>query len=1116
MSSIDAVIAEARRAGGFSERKRFTLARTQAIQKLRQFALADPAAYVLELIQSAIANGASWIEVVREPTTMTLAYIGGGIPEDALARLFDFLFASKDRADLGYLRELAIGINALMIQTPSKIIIESGDGTRAGTTRMELLAGEDRFDVGRPDHALAGTFIRAEGLRRDKGGDRELLLIETRCLAAPVPILYNGQAIFGHSTRRIPGIIGYRKHMSFDEGDLYGTIGVPSEHEGRAEFALLTRGVLIESVEHALVPDARLGGVVCFDGLRKTADHARVVRDDHFEELWLRLRPYARALLGGQGGHDGVVARPLGASEPLAIKDLRAWLRAAGRVVLAPPNTAPGTRVCDDLQAIAAALQAELLCARHQDLAALRILGGSGVEIHTVDVDRDSGDREFFARPLATPPPRPWLVQPVEVAPVSVAALRPESVATELAGVLGEAAELRMRVYTPAASEHRGVTEVVFHSCGRELARHETASAHAGHVLVVELPSVAPSQLRAAQLPPTAPGPLAEACLHHAAPALAEAADRVLAGLVDPTAPLTPLERHRALAALARSAAPRLRRSPGPDGAPRPTIHFSLVEPGPPGVDLLGLRLFTSASGRPLCARELGALITAAGGWLLAVPGGAAPTPASAPEPTADLEHVLLMDPGAGPLLQALVGEAAYLLVEGTCSKIHGPAAMDAAGRSYTAEQITAALQAGRTLTIHYGHAPPGHEAGGDEPPDELWMPPWAWLQLAHLGPLLPAFDFHLADAEAREHGDELAFIAAAPVEGGEVDGLVGVPLAEPGQPGVVIVDEQLRAVHHFRDLAHDFGVVGLLRLRGAWSPTRADAIGHAIARAVRDVYDDLLARVPTMDPHGRAFARATVTMLGYAGRRLGFVTDAHGQVRVPAVTAVADRVLALPLFPGRRGLPLAAWQLIRRFAATRGDLEAALAELDLAATPAVLRAWLAEHLARARIAREPAAPTTIRASDEHLELTRDGRVHPIADPDPGAPIDEVTLATTLEYWLHQLRPDLAGPARRPWDLRGHVWIDMGDDGEAGDGAAVTGDGERWSVGLRRRHWLLRWAAATGRRDREAIAWLLLACFARINEVFDAVTNHHESQFQRAVADALAQGRIALVTPRLE
>ncbi|HEY0136767.1 MAG TPA: hypothetical protein VGB85_21945, partial [Nannocystis sp.] len=291
MSTIDAVIAQARRPGNFSERRRFTLARTQAIQKLRQFALADPAAYILELIQSAVANGATWIEVVRDSETVTVAYIGGGIPESALGRLFDFLFASKDDPGLGYLRELAIGVNALMVFEPEKIIIESGDGTLAGTSRMELLAGEDRLDVGRPDHALSGTFIRAEGLKRSRNVSRERSIIEMRCLAAPVPILYNSEVMFGHSRQRAPMLPGAFKRISFDEGDLYGTIGLRDPGSPRNDFALLTRGVLIENVAHTLVAGSAFGGIICFDGLRKTADHARIVRDDRMAEMWLRVLP---------------------------------------------------------------------------------------------------------------------------------------------------------------------------------------------------------------------------------------------------------------------------------------------------------------------------------------------------------------------------------------------------------------------------------------------------------------------------------------------------------------------------------------------------------------------------------------------------------------------------------------------------------------------------------------------------------------------------------------------------------------------------------------------------------------------------------------------------------
>jgi hypothetical protein len=107
-----------------------------------------------------------------------------------------------------------------------------------------------------------------------------------------------------------------------------------------------------------------------------------------------------------------------------------------------------------------------------------------------------------------------------------------------------------------------------------------------------------------------------------------------------------------------------------------------------------------------------------------------------------------------------------------------------------------------------------------------------------------------------------------------------------------------------------------------------------------------------------------------------------------------------------------------------------ALAELDAAALPPVLRDWLAAVLDPARIARSdvPAAPAP--RTPGHLALSRLGVTEPIPDLAPGTPLDPVTLAATLEYWLHTLRPDLPA-ARRPWDRRGRVLLLLeGDDDE--------------------------------------------------------------------------------------
>ncbi len=1110
MSSIEAIIAQARRPGGFSERKRFTLARTQAIQKLRDFALANPAGYILELIQSAVANGAQYIEVVRDDDTMTLAYLGGGISEAALSRLFDFLFAAKDRADLGYLRELAIGVNALISYNPSKIIIESGDGSPQGTVRMELYAGEDRLEIGRPDHALAGTFVRAEGLRGRGSITRERSLIETRCLAAPVPILFNNEALFGHSRQRIPALFGYAAQLTFDEGDLYGAVGLARGN--KTEFALLTRGVLIEEIEHSLIPGAALGGIVCFDRLRKSADHARIVRDERLAEMWLRIRPYARALLGGNPAREALKAHTWDGTELKSVKALREFLHTARTVLAVPETLCKASPRAPAAEEIAQTLGAQILCVNPAQVSALRILGGGQVDIHVPRFDDHSTDLAFYRQAPASLPARPWLVSPISAPATTVAELVPNEL--NLREILGEASEVQMQVFTPAAADPH-VVEVVFHSSNRELARFSQPSNFAGHVLVVELPAISPSQFgaRSADKTSNAGARLAEACLRHADPMLRDAGDRLLAGLVDPEAELSPLECHRVLVALTRLAVPRLRRRVDHTGEPQPEVCLSLVGDGPPGVDLLGLRIFARPDGSHSSTRELFADINARGGWLFGSIGE--PETTSSP---GDIPVVCCPDATTDQLLTTLLGSGMYRPL-GT-SHDGNAVALDREGWAYSAQQVTAALEQGVHILAHYSPDNPNVATSSTElPPDELWLLPAAFLELARAGRLESAFDFDLDDNEANERGRSAAFIASAPLAYPELSGKLGIPLETTAAPGLVVLDENLQFQHRFE--TSDFGIVGVLRLRPGilWSDTRLHAVMHAIQTTTGELYNDLIARIPAMDANSPTFVRAISTLLAYAGRRVSFVgTDQPGPLQLAPVSAVARNILSMALFPGRRGVPLASLQLLRRFAATGGDRDAALAELDLAATPEVLRRWLDEVLHPQRISQASPRQVATTGDDQIHEVDHNGQLHPVDDGATHPAVDDMALATTLEYWLHHLRPDLPQdrPQDRQWAHRSRIWLATDDaPGTTKDFAELTGDERVWSLTLARDHWLVHWALATGKRDREAIAWLLLACYARVNEVFEAITNTHEQQFQCAVADTLERGRLRLVRPRM-
>lgn len=1097
--SIDAVIAQARRPGNFSERRRFTIARTQAIQKLRQFSLADSSAYILELIQSAIGNGAVWIDIHQDSSSLTLAYVGGGLPEAALTRLFDYLFAAKDRADIGPYRDLAHGINAMLARDPARIVVESGDGTKEGTTRLELHAGSDRFDVGRADHTLTGTFVRAESM---SNAGRERALVESRCRLAPIPIVFNGESLFGFSTRKIPSLPGFARTMVFDEGDLFGILG----HDDRVPkptFELLTRGVIIEEVEQVLVENARMGGVINFDALHKTADHARIVRDDRMAEMWLRLRPYALALARGEASQPSVLDIQVWGGPQLGnIPQIRSFLHEAKRVVVAPRGTQAGSTAIDVAIAIAEALNAKVILCKHGQVRALRLLAG-GAAIYTPDLTT-AVDLEFYTSGPAPLPPRPWVVQPVDVPATPAVDLRPllvsaarghEPTAAAILAQLGDASEIRARVYTPAAADDPTLADVHLLSAGRLLCTTTVPSRHGGHVLVAELPDVSPTVM----LRPTADGGpplavvLAAALLVHADATLAEAASRAIAGLAHRDGPLRLVEAHRALEVLARSAVLQFRHRRGDDGSLQPALAFALLEPGPPGVDLLGLPVLPTHHGDPISLRALADAMTASGGRIHLEP--------DEPAPALRLDRALL------PLVAAIVGTAALASVSlGTGAKGPVLAAIDRGGRHHPLDAVRRFLADGRRLTVDHRPAIPPEAPPGDEIDGELSLTPAAFLALARDG-VVSAFDFDF---------DEPAFVLGIPIRTAEVDGILGITLTGAAHPAVVVLDEHRSRVHRYVELAHDFGVVGVLRLRAAgWSPELAAVIATTVAAATGELYDQLLTRLPAWKTGSQRFARAAAAMLNYAGRRIDLVADPHGRVAVRPVQATADRVLALPLFPGRRGLPLAAWHLVHRFAEAGGDVAHALAELDPAALPPVLKDWLAAVLNPARIARTdvPAAPAP--RAPGWLALSRLGVTEPIPDAPPNTTLDPLTLAATLEYWLHTLRPDLPAAAR-PWDRRGRVRLLLEGSDDKGEFAEVDGDAVSWGITLHPHHWLLRWACARADADRQPIAWLLLACFARINEHFDDVTNQHEGQFQRAVADVLEQGRLDLITPRFD
>jgi hypothetical protein len=300
-STLDNLLARSRSPGKFVERRSFTLSREKAIEKQREFALRHPKQYLLELVQSAVFAGATYLAIDTRPQSLLVAWVGGTpLVDRELESLFDYLFADRGDARWRHLVQLAIGVNALLQRSPRMLRIESGDGKRA--FRMDL-EPSGRATIGQPTEHINGTYLYAEhnlgwfARFRSQGPTDEQLLVEERCLYTPVPILLNGVAPFGYRGSRHIAVFGAKAWEPFDQDGRRGVVALHTSTEGPRGFRMVVGGVWISTLPLDVLATKPLYGVICDDGLRKTADQSDIVQDHRFFEMLHAVQPVATRLM---------------------------------------------------------------------------------------------------------------------------------------------------------------------------------------------------------------------------------------------------------------------------------------------------------------------------------------------------------------------------------------------------------------------------------------------------------------------------------------------------------------------------------------------------------------------------------------------------------------------------------------------------------------------------------------------------------------------------------------------------------------------------------------------------------------------------------------------------
>ncbi|MFB6351739.1 MAG: hypothetical protein ABEN55_03720, partial [Bradymonadaceae bacterium] len=380
-----------------------------------------------------------------------------------------------------------------------------------------------------------------------------------------------------------------------------------------------------------------------------------------------------------------------------------------------------------------------------------------------------------------------------------------------------------------------------------------------------------------------------------------------------------------------------------------------------------------------------------------------------------------------------------------------------------------------------------------------LMMNTWVYRLLSAHGGVRGAFEFNFTDDEAADidPSPDDAFLQKRTVDTEAFSGQIGVPLRSVSTPTVAVVDNQKRS-YRMHDPSTTYGVTGFLQIehgdvREHWSDLQS-----RVALEGRKLLTALSNEIPELDPDDDRFRRAFEALFGFAARHLQMTREPDGTVRPQIEHPLAQKIFELPLFPTQIGNPVSALRLIREFClaqSTDGLDERVPLNDD---PPEHLQLWLDRHLTL-----------------ENVVAPAESKPRPTDDAD--AP---ETLADRLAHWLGKLRPD-DGP-ETPANADGldvgqqyQTRVYLADAPDAPDVPVEFGadqvckylddvpNGEVFStLLLNPDHPYVHEATS----DPRAFAWLLLRAYAdinHINDVLEPVTNDHELEFQRRVADSL-------------
>ena len=340
---------ELRTQGSLDSHGSFTLDQARALEKLRRYQIDQPEAYALALVASAVAAGATRMDLECDSQRFYLSHNGRPFSRDELATLFSSLVVGGSDRRGAPARELATALNAISHWKPRGVKVISSDVDHLVHLAMDSKQLQVREDPagGFESYAqvVSRTSVEIVGLRRPllsrlgslaSGALPEVKLLRQRCRLSPVPIYLGGELLNPAQPAEKPLALALtagarRLPLRFPDWVLVRSEEVCPDWEAAlalvpgaaSQVVVVLQGVSFE-LGGAELPAGVMAWIHC-DHLRKDLSQRQLVRDDSYEQLLTWVRETVQRLVLELARTSGLLPEAADLLDGFALHYVQSW-----------------------------------------------------------------------------------------------------------------------------------------------------------------------------------------------------------------------------------------------------------------------------------------------------------------------------------------------------------------------------------------------------------------------------------------------------------------------------------------------------------------------------------------------------------------------------------------------------------------------------------------------------------------------------------------------------------------------------------------------------------------------------------------------------------------------